>query len=55
MDTQQSINYDLYDQFEQGIEFAFPTYSVNLSGILKGKGNGLEFVTSAGEPLPSER
>lgn len=43
MDTQQSINYALYDEFEQaGIEFAFPTYSVNLSGKIQASRNGRE-------------
>jgi len=34
MDTQQQINLDLYEAFErEGIEFAFPTYSVKVNGL----------------------
>lgn len=56
MDTQQAINYELYDQFEeQGIEFAFPTYSVNLNGSIKGRRNGLDFITSEAETSSREK
>ena len=44
MDTQQAINYELYDQFQaEGIQFALPTQSVNLTGSIEGKQNGFNF------------
>jgi len=40
MDTQQSVNLELYQEFEkEGIQFAFPTYSLKVDSRLASKRN----------------
>lgn len=45
MDVQEKINLEVFRKFEQeGVQFAFPTYSIHVNGRTHDKQNGLEYI-----------